>query len=88
MRRRPGAPKALAGRVVRGMSWSPPRSSRVCAVPRLYRSSANVGCWHKDDLRLAAPEGPLTSGLPTLAAEGLFSGGKPTVFRRALKAGS
>jgi hypothetical protein len=39
----------------------------------------NVRSWHNPDLRLAAPEGPLTSGLPTLAAEGLFSGRKPTM---------
>ena len=45
----------------------------------------NVSLWHKDDLRLAASEGPLKSGLPTLGAECLVSGGKPTVFYRALK---
>jgi hypothetical protein len=49
---------------------------------------AVVGLWHKTDLRLAAPEGRFTGGLPTLGAECLVSGGKPTVFERALKVGS
>jgi hypothetical protein len=47
-----------------------------------------VGLWHKTDLRLAAPEGRFTGGLPTLGAEGLVSGGKPTIFLRALKVGT
>ena len=38
-----------------------------------------VVLWHIADVRLAALEGLLTSGLPTLAAEGLFSGRKPTM---------
>jgi hypothetical protein len=46
-----------------------------------------VGSWHEADLRLAAPEGRFTGGLPTLGAEGLVSGGKPTIFLRALKVG-
>jgi hypothetical protein len=41
---------------------------------------SDVGYWHKTDLRIAAPEGPITSGLPTLDAECLVSGGKPTVI--------
>ncbi len=40
----------------------------------------SVAFWHKDDLRLAAPEGLLTNGLRTFGAECLVSGGKPTVF--------
>jgi hypothetical protein len=47
----------------------------------------NVVLWHEADLRLAAPEGRFTGGLPTLGAEGLVSGGKPTIFLRALKVG-
>ncbi len=35
----------------------------------LLRGHLNVAFWHKPDLRLAASEGPLTSALPTLAAE-------------------
>ncbi len=31
--------------------------------------STNVHRWHKDDLRLPAPEGRFTGGLPTLGAE-------------------
>jgi hypothetical protein len=50
--------------------------------------SVNGNSWHNSDLRLIAPEGPLSSGLPTLGAEGLVSGGKPTWFRRALKVGT
>ncbi len=43
-------------------------------------NSSDVGKWHKPDLRFAAYEGPLTSGLSTLGAECLVSGGKPTVI--------
>jgi len=47
-------------------------------LPRLItaRLGPNVACvpnvafWHIADVRLAAPEGLLTSGLPTLGAEG------------------
>jgi hypothetical protein len=46
-----------------------------------------VGFWHIADVRLAAPEGRFTGGLPTLGAEGLLSGGKPTVFQRMLNVG-
>ncbi len=42
---------------------------------------------HKSDLRLTGSKGPFTSGLSTLGAECLVSGGKPTVFQRALKVG-
>jgi hypothetical protein len=49
---------------------------------------SEVCSWHKSDLRFAAYEGPFTSALPTLGAECLVSGGKPTVFERALKVGS
>jgi hypothetical protein len=46
-----------------------------------FPSKASYVCnWHEADLRLAAPEGRFTGGLPTLGAEGLVSGGKPTVF--------
>ena len=48
---------------------------------------ANVGFWHIADLRLAAPEGPLTSGLPALGAECLVSGSKPAVFSSVLNVG-
>jgi hypothetical protein len=30
-------------------------------------NSSNVACWHNPDLRLAAPEGPLTGAFRTLA---------------------
>jgi hypothetical protein len=36
----------------------------------MVTSEANVAFWHKPDLRLAAPEGPFTSGLPTLDVKG------------------
>jgi hypothetical protein len=48
---------------------------------------ANVVLWHNPDIRLAAPEGQLTSGLQTLDAECLLSGGEPTVLQRVLKVG-
>ncbi len=47
-----------------------------------------VGFWHNSDLRIPAREGPFTGGLPTLGAECLVSGGKPTVIQGALKVGS
>jgi hypothetical protein len=55
-------------------------------IPRL--KLANVRFWHIADLHFAAPEGPITNGLPTLGAECLLSGGKPTVFLRVLKVGN
>jgi hypothetical protein len=51
------------------------------------RYKPNFRSWHEADLRLAAPEGRFTAALPTLGAECLVSGGKPTVFQRALKVG-
>ncbi len=33
-----------------------------------------VGCWHNPDLRLAAPQGPLTITFRTLATEGMRPG--------------
>jgi len=43
-------------------------------------ATTNGNSWHIADVRFAAPEGLLTNGLPTLSAEGLFSGRKPTMF--------
>ncbi len=37
---------------------------------RVQRRDLNDRLWHNPDLRLAAPEGPLTSGLPTLDVKG------------------
>jgi hypothetical protein len=51
------------------------------------RSGPHPETFNNPDLRLAASEGPLTGVLPTPGAEGLVSGGKPTVFQRALKVG-
>ncbi len=47
-----------------------------------------IAFWYIADLHFAASEGPITSGLPTLGAECLLSGGKPTVFLRVLKFGN
>ncbi len=58
------------------------------AMAALRTPHANVASWHKDDLHPAAPEGPITNGFWTLGAEGLLSGGKPTIFVRALKVGT
>ena len=42
-----------------------------CAVDiQKAMSERKVAFWHNPDLRLAAPEGPFTNGLPTLGAEG------------------
>ncbi len=60
---------------------------RLHAQRRCLLGSSYVGLWHIADVRLAAPEGLLTNGLPTLAAEGLFSGRKPTVSESVLKVG-
>ncbi len=38
----------------------------------MMRGHLNVACWHKADACLAAPEGPITSGLPTFTAEYRF----------------
>ena len=47
---------------------------------RVQRRDLNDRLWHIADLRLAGLEGLVTSGLPTLGAECLVSGPKPTVF--------
>ncbi len=49
-------------------------------------SDANVGKWHETDVQWLPGSGPLTSGLPTLAAEG--TGAFQTQFRGAPKVGS
>ncbi len=41
-----------------------------------------VGLWHETDIRLVAPEGPPTSGLPTLGAEGRPRGRRRVPGRR------
>ncbi len=54
-------------------SWRPASSSSRLAVngATIFRDiQPIVSSWHNPDIRLAAPEGPLTSGLPTLGAEG------------------
>jgi hypothetical protein len=56
------------------------QSTDYDATRAIVAVSVNVSFWHKPDLRLAAPEGPFTGGLPTFGAECLVSGGKPTVF--------
>ena len=67
--------------------WTlPGRSAQVHSEQAWF--GGYVALWHKADLRLAAPEGLLTGGLPTLDAECRVSGGKPTVFQRALKVGT
>ncbi len=53
-----------------------------------WDNAPDVGFWHNPDLPHLAVLGPLTAALPTLGAERLVSGGKPTVFERALKVGS
>jgi len=34
------------------------------------RKAVYVAFWHNPDLHIPAPEGPITSGLPTLGAKG------------------
>jgi hypothetical protein len=46
-----------------------------------------VALWHETDVQRLPGLGRFTGGLPTLGAEGLVSGGKPTIFLRALKVG-
>ena len=60
----------------------------ICQDCGCCYEAAYVGLWHNPDLRLAAPEGLLTSGLPTLGAECLILGGKPTVIQGVPKVGS
>jgi len=52
----------------------------MCHIALVIRERQNVAYWHKAEVRRAAPEGLVTSGLPTLGTECLVSGGKPTVF--------
>jgi len=37
-------------------------------------TAPNVDCWHNPDLRIAAPEGPLTITFRTLGTEGMRPG--------------
>ena len=47
----------------------------------------NVGLWHEADLRLAAPQGPLTVPLPTSGPECRFIAAFQTLCRGVLKDG-
>jgi hypothetical protein len=47
-----------------------------------------VGFWHEADLRLAAPQGPLTVPLPTFGAECRFIAAFQTLCGGVLKVGS
>jgi hypothetical protein len=50
-------------------------------------ATANGNCWHKARAQPGALEGTETAALPTLGTKCLVSGGKPTVFKKALKVG-
>jgi len=54
--------------------WAAPSSQMsrqvIAGLWPSMRRMPNVAYWHKPDLRLTASEGPFTSGLPTLGAEG------------------
>ncbi len=54
----------------------------------LLRGHLNVAFWHKGDLRLAAPQGPLTVPLPTLRPECRFIAAFQTLCGGVLKVGS
>ncbi len=54
----------------------------------VWREGANVALWHEADLRLAAPEGRFTGGLPTFGAECLRSGALQTWHRGVAKVGT
>jgi len=47
----------------------------------------NVRSWHEADLRLAAPQGPLTVPLPTSGPECRFIAAFQTLCRGVLKGG-
>jgi len=74
--------------------------TKIGNIPRLFalmlRIDSSLQCTpgirirarqHNPDIRIAASEGLLSSGLPTLGGECLVSGGKPTVFLSVLKVG-
>ena len=51
----------------------------------LEEAGSNVAFWHEADLRLAAPQGPLTVPLPTSGPECRFIAAFQTLCRRVLK---
>ena len=68
-----------------------PRRKNTALAAQMLRDGANarnVGYWHEADLRLAAPQGPLTVPLPTFGAECRFIGAFQTLGWHAAKVGS
>jgi hypothetical protein len=56
-----------------------------CAVVVSALAAVIVRSWHEADLRLAAPQGPLTVPLPTSGPECRFIAAFQTLCRRVLK---
>ncbi len=73
-------------RLVRALASTKERRPDVGTVLSREPQCLEVGSWHKDDLRLAAPEGLLTGALPTCERECRFTAGNQTQFRAAANA--
>ncbi len=64
------------------------RLTKHCAEIYLMPKCSNVGLWHLADLRLAAPQGPLTVPLPTLRPECRFTSTFQTLLPVVLNVGT